>query len=88
MISQGLDLSLKQELKINAQLLQTMETLSLSTEELREKIKKEAETNPAIIIHENTASYDTLASQYRMKTDRRENFADDAPYPPNQRPHA
>ena len=80
MISQGLDLSLKQELKINAQLLQTMETLSLSTEELREKIKKEAETNPAIIIHENTASYDTLASQYRMKTDRRENFADDAPF--------
>ena len=80
MISQGLDLSLKQELKINAQLLQTMETLSLSTEELREKIKKEAETNPAIIIHENTASYDTLASQYRMKTDYRENFADDAPF--------
>lgn len=80
MISQGLDLSLKQELKINAQLLQTMETLSLSTEELREKIKKEAETNPAIIIHENTASYDTLASQYRMKTDRRENFSDDAPF--------
>ena len=37
MISQGLDLSLKQELRISTQLLQTMETLSLSTEELREK---------------------------------------------------
>ena len=80
MISQGLDLSLKQELKINAQLLQTMETLSLSTEELREKIRKEAETNPALIVHDNTASYDAIAHQYRERTSRRESYADDAPF--------
>ena len=79
MISQGLDLSLKQELKINAQLLQTMENLSLSTEELREKIKKEAETNPALIVHDRAASFDDLATAYRNRTDRRESYGDDAP---------
>ena len=79
MISQGLDLSLKQELRISTQLLQTMETLSLSTEELREKIRKEAETNPALIIKDVTASYDEIASEYRTRTDRREYYSDDAP---------
>ena len=78
MISQGLDLSLKQELKINAQLLQTMETLSLSTEELREKIRKEAETNPAIIVRDRTPSYDSIASEYRNMTDRRESYAENS----------
>lgn len=80
MIGQSLDLSLKQELKINAQLLQTMETLSLSTDELKEKIRKEAETNPVLIIKEKETSYDALASEYRKKTDRRENYQDDAPF--------
>ncbi len=80
MIGQSLDLSLKQELKINAQLLQTMETLSLSTDELKEKIRKEAETNPVLIIKEKETSYDALASEYRKKTDRRESYQDDAPF--------
>ena len=79
MISQNLDLTLRQELRINTQLLQTMETLSLSTEELREKIRNEAETNPALIVKDRAASYDEIASEYRKKTDRRESFSDDAP---------
>ena len=73
---QGLDLTLRQELRINAQLLQTMETLSLSTDELREKIKKEAETNPALLVHERAASYDRFAKEYTRKTDRSESFSD------------
>lgn len=85
MISQGLDLSLKQELKISTQLLQTMETLSLSTEELREKIRKEAELNPAIIVHDDTTSYDSLANEYRLRTDRREFYSDDSPFAPEDR---
>lgn len=85
MISQGLDLSLKQELKISTQLLQTMETLSLSTEELREKIKKEAETNPAIIVHDNPPSYDSLAKEYRQRTDKNDNYSDDAQFIPDDR---
>ncbi len=80
MISQGLDLSLKQELKINAQLLQTMETISLSTEELREKIRREAESNPALLVHDPSTSYDAIASEYRRATDRRESYSDDQPF--------
>ena len=83
MIGQDLNLSLRQELKVSTQLLQTMETLSLSTEELRERIQKEAETNPTLIIHENAPSYDTLASEYRKRTDRRESLSDDAPILPD-----
>ena len=85
MIHQGLDLSLKQELKLNAQLVQTMEMLSFSQDELREKIKKEAESNPALLIHDGEASYDKLRNEYRSRTERRESFSDDAPYLPDDR---
>ena len=85
MMQQGLELSLKQELKLNVQLMQTMETLSLSQEELREKIKKEAETNPALIVNDSSSSYDRIANEYRQRTDRRESFSDDAPYLPDDR---
>ena len=88
MIGQSLDLTLKQELKINAQLLQTMETLSLSTEEMREKIREEAETNPALIVHERAASYDEIASEYRKRTDKREIYQDDAPFFSNDEEHS
>ena len=76
MIHQGLDLSLKQELKLNAQLVQTMEMLSFSQDELREKIKKEAESNPALLIHDGDASYDKLRNEYRSRTERRESFSE------------
>ena len=39
----GLSLSLKQQLKISTQLVQTMEFLALSTEEIAERIHKEAD---------------------------------------------
>ena len=75
-MKQGLDLTLRQELRINAQLLQTMETLSLSADELREKIKKEAETNPTLIVHEKAASYDRFAKEYTRRADRPESLGD------------
>ncbi|MBO8435948.1 MAG: RNA polymerase factor sigma-54 [Spirochaetes bacterium] len=78
MIQQGLELSQKQELKLSVQLIQTMEILSLSTEELREKIKKEAETNPVIVVNDRTASYDRFANEYRNYTDRRESYGDNS----------
>ena len=78
MIGQGLELSQKQELKLNLQLLQTMEILSLSTEELKEKIKKEAETNPVIAVSEHSASFDRIASEYRRHTDKKESYGDNS----------
>lgn len=76
----GLSLSLKQQLRISTQLVQTMEFLALSTEELAEKIHKEAETNPAMIVKEPSVSFDTFSANYRGKTEKRESFSDSASY--------
>lgn len=76
----GLSLSLKQQLKISTQLVQTMEFLALSTEEIAERIHKEAETNPLMIVREKSVSYDTFSESYRGKTDKRESFTDNAAY--------
>ena len=76
----GLDISLQQQLKINAQLLQTMETLTLSAQELKEKVEKEAETNPVMIMRDKEASYDSLSQRYVSATTRRESYSDSEPY--------
>ncbi len=83
----GLNLSMQQQLRINAQLLQTMETLTLSSQELREKIEREAETNPVMILHDSTPSYDTISSRYRNETERRESYSDSEPYESEDRPN-
>ena len=82
-----LNLSMQQQLKINAQLLQTMETLSLSSEELREKVEKEAETNPVMILHDKAASFDAISKRYRNETDRNESYSDSEPYDSEDRPN-
>ena len=83
----GLDLSMQQQLKINAQLLQTMETLTLSAEQLREKVEKEAETNPVMILHDNEASFDAISRRYRSETDRTDSYSDNEPYDSGDRPN-
>ena len=80
MDSMGLGLSLKQQQKLNTQLLQTMDTIALSTEELKEKIKKEAETNPTLIVKERTDSFNTFSDIYRNSTEKRESYSDSAAY--------
>lgn len=76
----GLSLSLKQQLKISTQLVQTMEFLALSTEELADRIYKEAESNPTMIIKEKSVSYETFSENYRGKTEKRESFSDNSAY--------
>lgn len=71
-----LDLSLNQELKLSTQMVQTMETIAMSAEELSEKIRKEAETNPVLVIKEKSPSYSSFASQYSSITDKRESYSD------------
>ena len=83
----GLDLSMQQQLRINAQLLQTMETLTLSSQELREKVEKEAETNPVMILRDKAASYDSLSMRYRNETERSEGYSDSEPYESDERPN-
>lgn len=75
------DLSLRQELKITTQLLQTMEILQLSNEELSEKIKKESENNPTISLKESPAmSYSQYSDEYRRHSDRYESYSDSSNY--------
>ena len=76
----GITLELKQQLRLNMQLLQTMDILALSNEELKEKIKKEAETNPTLIVNDHTESFNTISNIYRDTTDKRESYSDSSPY--------
>ena len=75
-----LDLSLRQEQKLSTQMVQTMETIAMPAQELNEKIRKEAETNPVMILHDKDASYDSLSQRYRSATDRSDSYSDSEPY--------
>ncbi len=66
----------EQSMTLSPLLLETMETLSLSAEELKEKIKKEAESNPTLIVKDRAESFNTLAEDYRERTDKRESYSD------------
>ena len=71
-----LDLSLRQEQKLSTQMVQTMETIAMPAQELNEKIRKEAETNPVLVIKDRSPSYSEFASRYSSATDRRESYSD------------
>ena len=60
-MQQGLSLSLKQQLKLSQNLIQRLEMLSLSYEELEEAIRKEEESNPFL---EVKAGYYSADSTY------------------------
>ena len=45
-------------------------------QELNEKIRKEAETNPVLVIKDRSPSYSEFASRYSSATDRRESYSD------------
>lgn len=63
-MAQNLSFSMEQSQKMAALQIQTLEIVTLPTDELREKIKKEAETNPAINLREGEASYEVYSSRH------------------------
>ena len=83
----GLQIAAKQQLKISTQLVATMETLAASNEELREKIKKEAETNPVIKVIERTPSYSEFSDRYIASSGKRDDYSDTEPYDPDDSRH-
>ena len=83
----GLQIAAKQQLKISTQLVATMETLAASTEELREKIKNEAEKNPVLKITERTPSYSDFSDRYIASSGKRDNYSDSEPYDPDDSRH-
>ena len=83
----GLQIAAKQQLKISTQLVATMETLAASNEELREKIKKEAESNPVIKVIEKTPSYSEFSDRYIASSGKRDDYSDTEPYDPDDSRH-
>lgn len=83
----GLQIAAKQQLKISTQLVATMETLAASNEELREKIKKEAESNPVIKVIERTPSYSEFSDRYIASSGKRDDYSDTEPYDPDDSRH-
>ena len=88
-MQQGLKLQIaaKQQLKISTQLVATMETLAASNEELREKIKNEAESNPVIRVVERTPSYSEFSDRYIASSGKRDDYSDTEPYDPDDSRH-
>lgn len=76
MSAQSMTLTQKQDMRMNVQLLQTMDIIALSAEELKEKIKKEAETNPTMVVKEATPSFNALSNIYRQSTEKSESYSD------------
>ena len=68
--------SLRQEMKLSPQMLETMDTLMLSADELIEKIRKKAENNPTLVVREKSESFNTIAEEYKGLTDKKESYSD------------
>lgn len=68
--SLGLTQSLKQQLTLSPQLIQSFEILAMSTLELQQKIKTEIETNPALEIpDERSVSLERLSERQNARVD-------------------
>ena len=83
----GLQIAAKQQLKISTQLVATMETLAASTEELRERIKKESESNPVLKVTDRTPSYSDFSDRYISSSGKRDDYSDSEPYDPDDSRH-
>ena len=68
MIASSLSLTQKQQLKLNTQMLQSLELMTLPLNELIQKIEDEASKNPTIVVEEpkksNGASYEEYLDKY------------------------
>jgi RNA polymerase sigma-54 factor len=82
--SLGLQQTLKQQLTLSPQLIQTFEILAMSTLELQQKIKAEIEQNPALEIPvDRSVSIERISEQER-RTKPEDNLGDDSSYDPQQ----
>ncbi|MDD5972476.1 MAG: RNA polymerase factor sigma-54 [Spirochaetales bacterium] len=83
MIESSLTLTQKQQLRLNAQMLQSLELMTLPLNELLAKIEEEAGKNPTLVVEEpnrdNGVSYEEYLDKYSRK-DRYEDYSDSAAY--------
>ena len=82
--SLGLQQSLKQQLTLSPQLIQTFEILAMSTLELQQRIKTEIEQNPALEIPtERSVSIERISEQ-ETRSKPEDDFSDSSAYDPER----
>jgi RNA polymerase sigma-54 factor len=81
--SLGLQQSLKQQLTLSPQLIQTFEILAMSTLELQQRIKTEIEQNPALEIPTDRSVSIERISEQEQRSRPDDDFSDSAAYDPS-----
>lgn len=79
MISQSLEITQKQTLKLNAQLIQSLELMALPALQLKEKIETELMENPTLTVKEgsgNDVSYEEYYNAQQKKEARSDSYSD------------
>ncbi len=78
----SLSLSMKQQLRLNTQMLQSLELMTLPLAELTERINEEIEKNPVLAASESAesqnVSYEEYSSKIRKEESRGDNYSSDS----------
>lgn len=80
----SLSLSQKQQLKLNTQMIQSLELMTLPLAELTQRINEEVEKNPTLVVSESEesrkVSYEEYSERVRREERRGESYSDSADY--------
>ena len=83
MLSQGLELSQKQTLRLSTRMLQSLELMMLPVAELRQRIENELLENPTLVAQDRdpaSVSYEEYSKGQLQRENRKEDYSDSSSY--------
>ena len=83
MLSQGLELSQKQTLRLSTRMLQSLELMMLPVAELRQRIENELLENPTLVAQDRdpaSVSYEEYSKGQLQRENRKEDYSDSSAY--------
>ena len=83
MLSQGLELSQKQTLRLSTRMLQSLELMMLPVAELRQRIENELLENPTLVAQDRdpaSVSYEEYSRGQLQRENRKEDYSDSSSY--------
>ena len=83
MLSQGLELSQKQTLRLSPRMLQSLELMMLPVAELRQRIENELLENPTLVAQDRdpaSVSYEEYSRGQLQRENRKEDYSDSSSY--------
>ena len=83
MLSQGLELSQKQTLRLSTRMLQSLELMMLPVAELRQRIENELLENPTLVAQDRdpaSVSYEEYSRGQIQRENRKEDYSDSSAY--------